>query len=125
MAVEQTLSIIKPDGVQKNLIGEIYGRFEKSDLEIIAARMLHLSKEQAREQRLHADGRPDGQARLPGALQDSHGGMPAQEDERDQHGDEIARIETRQRQGRARRLDGNGGVGHRPLSSALGAFTRW
>ena len=47
MAVEQTLSIIKPDGVQKNLIGEIYGRFEKSDLEIIAARMLHLSKEQA------------------------------------------------------------------------------
>ncbi|MDE0790182.1 MAG: nucleoside-diphosphate kinase [Woeseiaceae bacterium] len=47
MAVEQTLSIIKPDGVQKNLIGEIYGRFEKSDLEVIAARMLHLSKEQA------------------------------------------------------------------------------
>ena len=47
MAVEQTLSIIKPDGVQKNLIGEIYGRFEKSGLEIVAARMLHLSKEQA------------------------------------------------------------------------------
>ena len=47
MAVEQTLSIIKPDGVQKNLIGEIYGRFERSDLEIIAARMLHLSKKQA------------------------------------------------------------------------------
>ena len=47
MAVEQTLSIIKPDGVQKNLIGEIYGRFEKAGLEIVAARMAHLSKEQA------------------------------------------------------------------------------
>ena len=43
MAVEQTLSIIKPDGVQKNLIGEIYSRFEKAGLQIIAARMLHLS----------------------------------------------------------------------------------
>ncbi len=47
MAVEQTLSIIKPDGVQKNLIGEIISRFEKAGLEIVAARMLHLSKEQA------------------------------------------------------------------------------
>ncbi len=47
MAVEQTLSIIKPDGVQKNLIGEIYGRFEKAGLEIVAARMIHLSQEQA------------------------------------------------------------------------------
>lgn len=47
MAVEQTLSIIKPDGVQKNLIGEIYSRFEKSGLEIVAARMMHLSKGQA------------------------------------------------------------------------------
>jgi nucleoside-diphosphate kinase len=47
MAVEQTLSIIKPDGVQKNLIGEIYNRFEKAGLEIVAARMMHLSKEQA------------------------------------------------------------------------------
>ena len=47
MAVEQTLSIIKPDGVQKNLIGEIYSRFEKAGLEIVAARMVHLSKEQA------------------------------------------------------------------------------
>jgi len=47
MAVEQTLSIIKPDGVEKNLIGEIYGRFEKAGLEIVAARMMHLSKEQA------------------------------------------------------------------------------
>ena len=47
MAVEQTLSIIKPDGVQKNLIGEILSRFEKSGLEVVAARMLHLSEEQA------------------------------------------------------------------------------
>ena len=47
MAVEQTLSIIKPDGVQKNLIGEILSRFEKAGLEIVAARMMHLSKEQA------------------------------------------------------------------------------
>ena len=47
MSVEQTLSIIKPDGVQKNLIGEIYGRFEKAGLEIVAAKMIHLSKEQA------------------------------------------------------------------------------
>jgi nucleoside-diphosphate kinase len=47
MSVEQTLSIIKPDGVQKNLIGEIYGRFEKAGLQIVAARMMHLSQEQA------------------------------------------------------------------------------
>ena len=47
MAVEQTLSIIKPDGVQKNLIGEIYSRFEKAGLEIVAARMLRLTTEQA------------------------------------------------------------------------------
>ena len=47
MPVEQTLSIIKPDGVQKNLIGEIYRRFEKAGLEIVAARMMHLSTEQA------------------------------------------------------------------------------
>jgi nucleoside-diphosphate kinase len=47
MAVEQTLSIIKPDGVQKNLIGEIYSRFEKAGLEIVAARMMHLTLDQA------------------------------------------------------------------------------
>jgi len=47
MAVEQTLSIIKPDGVQKNLIGEIYSRFERAGLEIVAARMMHLTKQQA------------------------------------------------------------------------------
>lgn len=47
MSVEQTLSIIKPDGVQKNLIGEIYSRFEKAGLQIVAARMLQLSQGQA------------------------------------------------------------------------------
>ena len=47
MAVERTLSIIKPDGVQKNLIGEIYKRFESAGLQIIAARMMQLSREQA------------------------------------------------------------------------------
>lgn len=47
MTVEQTLSIIKPDGVQKNLVGEIYSRFEKAGLEIVAARMLHLTTKQA------------------------------------------------------------------------------
>jgi nucleoside-diphosphate kinase len=47
MAVEQTLSIIKPDGVQKNLIGEIYKRFEKAGLQIVAAKMMRLSREQA------------------------------------------------------------------------------
>jgi len=47
MSVERTLSIIKPDGVQKNLIGEICGRFEKAGLEVIAAKMIHLSKDQA------------------------------------------------------------------------------
>jgi nucleoside-diphosphate kinase len=47
MSVEQTLSIIKPDGVQKNLIGEIYSRFEKAGLQIVAARMVQLSKERA------------------------------------------------------------------------------
>jgi len=43
MAIERTLSIIKPDGVQKNLIGEIYRRFEAGGLRIIAARMAHLA----------------------------------------------------------------------------------
>ena len=47
MAVERTLSIIKPDGVQKNLIGEVYSRFEKAGLQIVAAKMLHLTKDQA------------------------------------------------------------------------------
>ena len=47
MAVEQTLSIIKPDGVQKNLIGEIYRRFEEAGLEIVAAKMKHLTDKEA------------------------------------------------------------------------------
>lgn len=47
MAVERTLSIIKPDAVAKNVIGEIYSRFEKAGLKVIAARMMRLSDEQA------------------------------------------------------------------------------
>ncbi|ASK33196.1 nucleoside-diphosphate kinase [Alloalcanivorax mobilis] len=47
MAVERTLSIIKPDAVAKNAIGEIVGRFEKADLQVVAMKMLHLSREQA------------------------------------------------------------------------------
>ncbi len=47
MAVERTLSIIKPDAVAKNAIGEIYSRFEKAGLKIIAARMMHLSQAEA------------------------------------------------------------------------------
>ena len=47
MTVEQTLSIIKPDAVAKNIIGEIYTRFEKVNLKIIKAMMVHLSKEEA------------------------------------------------------------------------------
>jgi nucleoside-diphosphate kinase len=47
VAVERTLSIIKPDAVTKNVIGKIYARFEAAGLKIIAARMMHLSKAQA------------------------------------------------------------------------------
>ena len=47
MSVEQTLSIIKPDAVAKNVIGEIYSRFEKAGLKIVAARMQHLTREEA------------------------------------------------------------------------------
>jgi nucleoside-diphosphate kinase len=47
--MERTLSIIKPDGVEKNLIGEIYKRFEDGGLRIVASRMMHLSAEQAGE----------------------------------------------------------------------------
>ncbi len=43
MAIERTLSIIKPDAMAKNIIGEIYSRFESNGLKIIAARMMHLS----------------------------------------------------------------------------------
>ena len=47
MAVERTLSIVKPDAVANNVIGEIYTRFEKAGLKIIAARMMQLSREDA------------------------------------------------------------------------------
>ncbi|QSA96960.1 nucleoside-diphosphate kinase [Methylococcus sp. EFPC2] len=47
MAVERTLSILKPDAVAKNVIGEIYSRFEKAGLKIVAAKLTHLSREQA------------------------------------------------------------------------------
>jgi nucleoside-diphosphate kinase len=47
MALERTLSIVKPDGVARNLVGDVYHRFEKSGLRIVAARMLHLTQRQA------------------------------------------------------------------------------
>ena len=47
MALERTLSIIKPDGVKRNLIGQIFSRFEASDLRIVATKMLHLSLREA------------------------------------------------------------------------------
>lgn len=47
MALERTLSIVKPDGVRRNLIGEIYRRFEAAGLRIVAARMMHLSQREA------------------------------------------------------------------------------
>ena len=47
MAIERTLSIIKPDAVAKNVIGQIYSRFESAGLKVIAARMVHLSELQA------------------------------------------------------------------------------
>jgi nucleoside-diphosphate kinase len=47
MAVERTLSIIKPDAVEKNVIGEILARFERAGMRIVAARMMHLSRAEA------------------------------------------------------------------------------
>jgi nucleoside-diphosphate kinase len=47
MAIERTISIIKPDAVAKNVIGDIYSRFEKARLSIVAARMIHLTQAQA------------------------------------------------------------------------------
>lgn len=47
MAIERTLSIIKPDAVAKNVIGKIYSRFESNGLKIAAARMIHLSRREA------------------------------------------------------------------------------
>ena len=47
MAIERTLSIIKPDAVAKNVIGQIYARFETAGLKVVAARMMHLSRAEA------------------------------------------------------------------------------
>ena len=47
MALERTLSIVKPDGVTRNLIGEVYRRFESAGLRVVAARMAHLSQREA------------------------------------------------------------------------------
>ena len=47
MALERTLSIIKPDGVKRNLIGQVFSRFEANDLRIVATKMLHLSLREA------------------------------------------------------------------------------
>ena len=47
MAIERTISIIKPDAVAKNIIGDIYSRFEKANLKVVASRMLQLSQRQA------------------------------------------------------------------------------
>lgn len=58
MAIERTLSIIKPDAVAKHIIGEIYTRFEKAGLAIVAARMLHLSRDEAQEFYAVHKGRP-------------------------------------------------------------------
>ena len=58
MAIERTFSIVKPDAVGKNLIGEIYSRFEKGGLKVIAAKMLHLSAEQAAGFYAEHEGKP-------------------------------------------------------------------
>ena len=58
MAVERTLSIIKPDAVAKNVIGQIYTRFEQAGLRIVAAKMLRLSREQAEGFYAEHKGRP-------------------------------------------------------------------
>jgi nucleoside-diphosphate kinase len=47
MATERTLSIVKPDAVAKNVIGQIYSRFENAGLKVVAARMLHMSRREA------------------------------------------------------------------------------
>jgi len=58
MPVERTLSIVKPDAVARNLIGEIYSRFEKGGLRIVAAKMMVLSEEQAGGFYAEHDGKP-------------------------------------------------------------------
>ena len=49
MAIERTLSIIKPDAVAKNVIGQIYARFESAGLKVVAAKMAHLSRQEAEQ----------------------------------------------------------------------------
>jgi nucleoside-diphosphate kinase len=49
MAIQRTLSIIKPDAVKKNVIGQIYARFEQAGLKIVASKMAHLSKNEAEQ----------------------------------------------------------------------------
>ncbi len=58
MAIERTFSIVKPDAVAKNVIGEIYSRFEKNGLSIVASKMLQLSDEQAEGFYAEHKGRP-------------------------------------------------------------------
>ncbi len=58
MGVERTFSIVKPDAVAKNVIGEIYARFEKAGLKIAASKMLHLSREKAGGFYAEHEGRP-------------------------------------------------------------------
>ena len=58
MAVERTFSIVKPDAVARNLISEIYSRFEKGGLRIVASKMLRLSEEQAAGFYAEHDGKP-------------------------------------------------------------------
>jgi len=58
MALERTLSIIKPDAVEKNVIGNIYSRFEAAGLTIVGAKMLHLSQEQAEGFYAEHEGKP-------------------------------------------------------------------
>jgi nucleoside-diphosphate kinase len=58
MAIEKTFSIVKPDVVKRNLIGEIYNRFEKAGLQIVASKMVQLTEEQASGFYAEHDGKP-------------------------------------------------------------------
>lgn len=58
MPIERTFSIVKPDAVKRDLIGEIYHRIEKAGLKIVAAKMLHLTKEQAAGFYAEHEGKP-------------------------------------------------------------------
>lgn len=58
MTLERTLSIVKPDAVAKNIIGEIYSRFEKGGLTIVAAKMMHLTREKAAGFYAEHEGKP-------------------------------------------------------------------